>query len=49
MASVDQIVTRLEDLSEDVCSEKVTLRNKGIDQVKQIFGENKIQGELWSP
>lgn len=37
MASVDQIVTRLEDLSADVCSEKVTQRNKAIDQVKQIF------------
>lgn len=34
---LDQLVTRLEDLSADVCSEKVTARNKAIDQVKQIF------------
>lgn len=37
MATVDQLVTRLEDLSAEVCSEKVTARNKAIDQVKQIF------------
>lgn len=37
MSSSDQLVKRLEDLSADVCSDKVTIRNKAIDQVKQIL------------
>lgn len=40
MASVDQIVTKLEDLSEEVCSEKVTVRNKAVDQLKALFDGN---------
>lgn len=45
MDNVEQLVTRMEDLSHDVCSEKVTVRNKAIDQVKLIFSENNnIQG-----
>lgn len=37
MTSVDEIVCRLEDLSSEAQSTKVTVRNKAIDQLKQMF------------
>ena len=40
MESVDCIVTRIEDLSVEASSEKVTVRNNAIDQVKKIFDSN---------